>query len=66
MGFFFSMISMTSGFIFTPKTTKINYRMDTTGEREKKGKSKKKWMEGVQAAMTTRNLEPGYSRNREE
>ena len=31
--------------------------------RERQGKT---WMEGVQAAMTTRNLEPDQWRNREE
>ena len=39
--------------------------MDTTGEKEKKT-SKKKWVEGVQAAMTTRNLKSDQWRNREE
>jgi hypothetical protein len=33
-------MSMTSGFLFTPKTTKINYGIDTKGEK-KKGTSKK-------------------------
>ena len=41
------------------------YGFDTTGEKEKRT-SKKNWMEGVQAAMTTRNLEPDQWRNREE
>ena len=27
-------------------------------ERKKRGRPRKPWMEGVQAAMTTRNLEP--------
>ena len=27
-------------------------------ERMKRGRSRKTWIEGVQAAMTTRNLEP--------
>jgi len=27
-------------------------------ERRKRGRPRKTWMEGVQAAMTTRNLEP--------
>ena len=27
-------------------------------ERRKRGRPRKMWMEGVQAAMTTRNLEP--------
>jgi hypothetical protein len=47
------------------ENTKINYGMDTTGEK-KKSTSKKTWMEGVQAAMTARNLEPDQWRNREE
>jgi len=32
----------------------------------KRGLPRKTWMEGVQAAMTTRNLEPDQWRNREE
>jgi hypothetical protein len=39
--------------------------MDTTGEKEK-WTSKKTWMEGVQAAMMTRNLEPDQWRHRDE
>jgi len=35
-------------------------------ERRKRGCPKKMWMEGVQAAMTTRKLEPDQRRNREE
>jgi hypothetical protein len=35
-------------------------------ERRKIGRPKKMWMEGVQAAMTTRNLETFQCRNREE
>jgi len=35
-------------------------------ERRKRGHPRKTWMEGVQAAMTTRNLEPDQWRNREE
>ena len=35
-------------------------------ERKKRGRPSKTWMEGVQAAMTTRNLEPDQWRNREE
>jgi len=35
-------------------------------KKEKKRSKKKTWMEGVQAAMTTRNLEPDQWRNREE
>jgi hypothetical protein len=40
------------------ENTKINYGMNTRGERRKRGRPRKTWMEGVQAAMTTRNLEP--------
>jgi hypothetical protein len=35
-------------------------------ERMKGGRPRKTWMEGVQAAMTTGNLEPDQWRNREE
>jgi len=35
-------------------------------ERQKRGRPRKMWMKGVQAAMTTRNLEPDQWRNREE
>jgi len=35
-------------------------------ERRKRRHPRKMWMEGVQAAMTTRNLEPDQWRNREE
>jgi hypothetical protein len=35
-------------------------------ERIKRGRPKKTLMEGVQAAMTKRNLEAGHWRNREE
>jgi len=35
-------------------------------ERWKRGRPRKTWMEGVQAAMTTRNLEEDQWRNREE
>src|SRR5215468_9064438 len=35
-------------------------------ERRKRGRPRKTWMEGVQAAMKTRNLEPDRWRNREE
>jgi len=35
-------------------------------ERRKRGLPRKTWMEGVQAAMTTRNLEPDKWRKREE
>jgi hypothetical protein len=33
-------------------------------ERRKRGCPRKTWMEGVKAAMTTRNLEPDQWRNR--
>jgi hypothetical protein len=35
-------------------------------ERRKREQPRKTWMEGVQAAMTTKNLEPDQWRNREE
>jgi hypothetical protein len=35
-------------------------------ERRKRGHPSKTWIEGVQAAMTTRNLEPDQWKNREE
>ena len=35
-------------------------------ERRKRVRPRKTWMEGVQAAMTTRNLETDQWRNREE
>ena len=35
-------------------------------ERRKRGHPRKTWMEGVQAAMTTRNSEPDQWKNREE
>jgi len=35
-------------------------------ERRKRGRPRKTWMEGVQAAMTIRNLEPDQWRIREE
>ena len=35
-------------------------------ERRKRERPRKMWMEGVQAAMTRRNLEPDQWRNREE
>ena len=35
-------------------------------KRRKRGRPRKTWIEGVQAAMTTRNLEPAQWRNREE
>jgi hypothetical protein len=34
--------------------------------RRKRGGTRKTWMEGVQAAMTTRHLEPDQCRNRKE
>jgi hypothetical protein len=35
-------------------------------QRRKRGRPRKTWMEGVQAAMTARNLEQDQWRNREE
>ena len=35
-------------------------------ERRKRGRPRKTWMEGVQAAITTRNIETDQWRNREE
>jgi len=35
-------------------------------ERRKRGRPRKTWIEGVQAAMTTRKLQPDQWRNREE
>jgi len=35
-------------------------------KRRKRGRPRKTWIEGVQAAMTTRNLEQDQWRNREE
>jgi hypothetical protein len=35
-------------------------------KRRKRGRPRKTWMEGVQAAMTTRNLEADQWRNTEE
>jgi hypothetical protein len=35
-------------------------------ERRKRGRPRKTWMAGVQAAMTSINLEPDQWRNREE
>jgi hypothetical protein len=35
-------------------------------ERRKRGRPRKTWLEGVQAAMTARNLEQDQLRNREE
>jgi hypothetical protein len=35
-------------------------------DRRKRGRPRKTWMEGVQAAMTTSNLEPDQWRNRKE
>ena len=47
------------------ENAKINCGLDTMGGKEKRT-CKKMWMEGVQAAMTTRNIEPDRWRNREE
>jgi len=39
----------------------------TPRKRRKRGRpNKRNWLEGLQAAMTTRNLEPDQWRNREE
>ena len=46
------------------KTTKINYGVDTRGE--KKGRPKETWMEDVRAAMKTRHLEADQLLNRKE
>jgi hypothetical protein len=46
------------------RNTKINYEI--AEERRKRGRPRKTWMEGVQAAMATRNLEKDQWRNREE
>jgi len=35
-------------------------------EGRERGRPRKTWMEGVQGAMTTRNLEPDQWRNRED
>jgi hypothetical protein len=35
-------------------------------EKRKRGRPRKTWMQGVQAAMTTRKLEQDQSRNRKE
>jgi hypothetical protein len=35
-------------------------------ERQKRGRPRKTWMEGVQAAMTAGNLEQGQRKNRKE
>jgi hypothetical protein len=43
---------------------KINYGMDTKGK--KRGRQRNTWMDGVQAAMTARNLEQDQWRNREQ
>jgi hypothetical protein len=51
------------------RTTKLIMEW-TPRERRKRGRPRKtwmdEWMEGIQAAMTTRNLEPDQWRNREE
>ena len=38
----------------------------TPTERRKRGRPRKTWIEGVQAAVEKRNLEPDHWRNREE
>jgi hypothetical protein len=45
------------------ENTIIIYGMDTRGETKKRS-PRKTWMEGVQAAMTARNLEQDQWRNR--
>jgi hypothetical protein len=35
-------------------------------ERRRRGRPRKMWIAGIQAALTTRNLEPDQWRNREE
>ena len=47
------------------ENNKINCEIYTK-ERRKRRRPRKMWMEGVQAAMTTRNLEPHQWRSREE
>ena len=47
------------------ENTKINYGLDTAGEKEKRCPRKVR-MEGVQADVTTGNLEPDQWSNREE
>ena len=47
------------------ENTKINYGQ-VARERRKRERPRKKWMEEVQATMTTKNLEPDKWRNREE
>ena len=44
------------------ENNKMNCRMDTTGEEEKR-MYMKKWMEGVKASMTTRYLVTDQWRN---
>jgi hypothetical protein len=50
--------------LFLYNFTYLTNGMDTTGEKEKR--TSKKNVDGIQAAMTTRNLEPDQWRNREE
>jgi hypothetical protein len=50
---------------FRGENTKINFGMGTRGEA-KRGHPRNTWMEGVQAAMTARNLEQDQWRNRED
>jgi hypothetical protein len=47
------------------ENTKINYGMDSRRDMKMRT-SKKTWMEGVQVAMATGNLEQDQWRNREE
>jgi hypothetical protein len=45
---------------------KLWYGYHRRKEKKKRGLSRITWMEGVKAAMTTRNLEPDQWRNRKE
>jgi len=47
------------------ENTKINYGVDTRGRRKRR-RPRKKWMEGVQAAMKTRHLEADQWLNKKE
>jgi len=49
------------------KAVEIKWRMEWIPlERRKRGRPRKTWMEGVQAATIARNLEPDQRRNTEE
>ena len=58
-------LGLPSGPFARGENTKINYGLDTAGEKEKRT-SRKTWMEAVQAAMTAGNLGSEQWRNREE